>query len=425
MPAMSNDSLSYSDALKGRFIFFFGAIGFTTTTTLLLYLLLTDPFADLPFFIALCVASPTLGLTTYFAYKKKPFLASSLAMFASFLGCVGGLNLLFPEFITLMMIFVLSAMFISIRKGQMILFYTILVMTVTMKILVEWNVLSLSFIRHSNLNHESIVYISMFSFSIFSYALFVNFMINRGLLSSERLVETSGQLEETVKVKDRLIALISHDLKNPIGNIAIIVTGIQKGTIPVTPDILNMLNDTSARASKLIENLTQWSAVQQWEKMIRKEDFKLAECVEDTIGLLNIMSTQKKIEIVNNCDENAMINADRSMISTVIRNLLSNAIKFSNESSSIVVTTKSEEGFVKISITDSGVGLSTEQLNRLFQDNKDYYSRPGTRDEKGSGLGLIISKDFVKLNGGEIGVVSEEGKGSVFWFSIPVAAEGS
>ncbi len=421
MAADQHEHLSYSLDLKCRFILVFGAIASITTSVLFLYLVLTDPFANISFLYALSFAVPLLYATTYFAYKKRPSIASNLAILASVLGCFGSLTLLFAPFLTLEMIFVLSAMFISIDRKQSIVFYFFIVLTVVIKILAELKLFSVVFIPHSDLDKESIFYICMFLFSIFSYAFIVNYMINRGLQSSEKLIETSSQLKETLKMKDQLITLISHDLKNPIGNITMIVKEIQRKTLPVTPKVLELLNDTSSKASELIESLMQWSAVKQDNTMIRVEDFKLSDCVAETIGLVQIMSSQKEIKIANNCDKDVIASADRRMISTVVRNLLSNAIKFSHNKGTIKLSSNADQDFIIIHIEDSGVGLSQEHQQKLFLDGNENASNPGTSNEPGSGLGLIISKDFVALNGGDIGVESELGKGSRFWFRIPIS----
>ncbi len=423
MSADHIENIPYSLALKCRFILVFGAIGAITTSALFLYLVLTDPFANISFLYALSFAVPLLYATTYFAYKKRPSIASSLAILASVLGCFGSLTLFFASFLTLEMIFVLSAMFIPINRKQSIVFYFFIVFTVVIKILAELKLFSVVFIPHSDLDKESIFYICMFLFSIFSYAFIVNYMINQGLQSSEKLIETSSQLQDTLKMKDQLITLISHDLKNPIGNISMIVKEMQLKTLPVTPEVLDMLNDTSTKASNLIENLTRWSSVKQDRTMIRKEGFNLRKCVEESIGLVQIMSRQKHIEIINKCDEDIMVYADRRMISTVLRNMLSNAIKFSHNKGTIELNVVAKQDFVNLTVQDFGVGLSSEHQNKLFLDDQKHTSNPGTSDEKGSGLGLIISKDFVKLNGGSIGVESELGKGSRFWFSIPMAGQ--
>lgn len=419
MSVDQNNVIPYSQSLKCRFILVFGMIGSITTTSQFLYLIFTDPVPNTSFFYALCFAAPLLYITTYFAYKKKPLAASYLALFVSILGCFAALNLIFAAFLTMIMIFVFSAIFISIRQDQMVIFYLSMILSAVIKILVELKVFSISFIPHSSLDNESILFICMFLFSVFTYAFIVNYLINRGLQSSEKLIDTSAQLEETLKVKDQLITLISHDLKNPIGNISMIANEIQRKTLPITPEVLDMLKDTSTKASNLIENLTRWSVVKQDETMVRKEIFNLHECIQENIDLLNIMSRQKQIAIINNCHNKADVNADRSMISTVIRNLLSNAIKYSHDKGKIEIETEINKDYISTSIQDFGVGLTAEHQNKLFQNHKGYASVPGTSNEKGSGLGLLISKDFVTLNGGEIGVESELGKGSRFWFSFP------
>ena len=268
MPAGNYQKLSYTQNLKCRFILVFAIIGSITTSSQFVYLMITDPIPDTSFFYTLCIAAPMLYITTYFAYRKKLLIASYLAMIVSILGCFAALNLIFAAFLTMVMIFIFSAIFISIHRDQMILFYLCMVLCVAIKIMAELQMIVVSFIPYSDLDQESILFICMFLFSVFSYAFIVNFLINKGLQSSEKLIETSAQLEETLKVKDQLITLISHDLKSPIGNITMIVKELQKKTLPMSSEVLKMLDDTSTRASDLIENLTRWSAVKQDETTV-------------------------------------------------------------------------------------------------------------------------------------------------------------
>ncbi len=419
MSISSDRNLSFAENQKSRFILVYGLIGFISTILLLVFAAIGNPATDVAFFYAVAVAIPTLGFTAFFAFKKNIPVASYLALFSLLQGCFGSLTLEFGPFLSLLMVFVLSAIFITINQLQIILAYASLGLTIVTKILIETNTLTVQSMPSSNMNDESMVYISLFMLSVFIYAYIVNSFLNRGLKSSEELRETSYQLEETLKVKDRLVALISHDLRGPIGNMSLLLKGFREKKIPISEEAIGVLAQTTESSNELIENLLQWSSIQQDESMIRQELFSVRDCVEDCINLLQIMAKNKHIGVNNDCDQKATGFADRSMIATAIRNLLVNAIKYSDDNGQIRIWTESEKESVTVKIEDHGIGLSPGLLENLFVENK-HESKRGTSNEKGSGLGLMITKDFINLNNGQIGAESVEGEGSLFWFTIPM-----
>jgi signal transduction histidine kinase len=145
----------------------------------------------------------------------------------------------------------------------------------------------------------------------------------------------------------------------------------------------------------------------------------LSELLEENRTLLNAQAENKKINIVNSYTDSVPVNTHKHSINTVIRNLISNSIKFTPEGGTITTDIKKENEFVVVSIADSGVGMSKEVMEKLFRIDAKH-STKGTANEKGTGLGLILCKEFVEKNGGKIWVTSEEEKGSVFSFSIPM-----
>ena len=147
------------------------------------------------------------------------------------------------------------------------------------------------------------------------------------------------------------------------------------------------------------------------------ENFLLKSVVDDTIDLLNEYAKKKKITVLNEVPGQIEVFADKNMISSVIRNLLSNAIKFT-QNGSVRITAKEKNGFMEFSIIDTGVGIKSEDLKKLFRLDTEF-STPGTAKEKGSGLGLILCKEFIEKNNGEIYVESEKGKGTSFMFKLP------
>ncbi len=408
-----HNEVKYSDSLKCRFIFVYGLIGFTTTLGLLTYLLIANSTSNASFFYAVLITMPILGATAYFGYVKRAGVASYLALLTMIMGCFGALNLPFAAFLSLIMIFVLSAMFVTIKPIQNVIIYCIMLLSTTIKVLFELGVIEAETIPDSDLSGETVFYISCFLLSIFAYAYIVNILLNQGLQSSEKLAET-------LRIKDRLVALISHDLRSPIGNIAAMIDGIKNKAIPPSEEVFGMIHQASSQTTRLIDNLLLWSTANQHQSIIQKEAIRMKDCVDESVNFLQLMLKKKEITIHNHCDEHAMALADASMTKAIIRNLLTNAVKFSHHGGEVFIKTETGQDYVKTSLQDNGVGMTRELTNRLFEEH-DRISSTGTANEGGSGLGLMICKDFVKFNDGEIGADSEKGKGSTFWFKLPLA----
>ena len=186
-------------------------------------------------------------------------------------------------------------------------------------------------------------------------------------------------------------------------------------------EVLKVLEDSSEQTNLLLNNLLSWSMIQNNTYNVQTSEFKLYDCIEETKELLSSTWSIKNLSIVNACNPETMVKADKLMVCTVIRNLLTNAIKFSYENSQIKITDHIHQSNVKYNINDLGTGLSEERMNNLFSEEHTNQSTEGTSNEKGAGMGLILAKEFVTLNQGVIGVESELGKGSTFWFTLPLA----
>jgi len=148
-------------------------------------------------------------------------------------------------------------------------------------------------------------------------------------------------------------------------------------------------------------------------------ELNMEEITDDAIHVHQLQASTKKISIIREMDELFTVYADRDMVTLVLRNLISNAIKFTPVAGSIVIRLKNESPFCRVSIIDNGIGMDQEALTRIQENN--YYSTNGTAKESGTGLGLMLSKDFLSKNGGELLIESEPGKGSVFSFTLPLA----
>ena len=164
----------------------------------------------------------------------------------------------------------------------------------------------------------------------------------------------------------------------------------------------------------------QWARSQTDIIEFTPTNFKLKDLADQNITLLKEHLTIKKITLKHNIADASGVYADRNMTNTVLRNLLTNAIKFTNAGGDITLGSAEKNGYIEVSVKDTGTGMSEEETSKLFRVDNNF-SKNGTDGETGTGLGLILCKEFVVKNGGKIWVVSEENKGSKFYFSLPVS----
>jgi len=183
----------------------------------------------------------------------------------------------------------------------------------------------------------------------------------------------------------------------------------------IIPDVVNDLNYTTG----LMENLLQWAKSQMQSDSIRPQNIDISLLIEETFQLLHLQAEAKKIRTSFKSEKNVCISADRDMISLVLRNLVSNAIKFTPESGSVIIGVQTLDNYVEIYVKDTGLGMNDETLEKLNQNN--YYSTKGTASESGTGLGLMLCKEFLIKNGGQLFIESKPGKGSTFSFTLPEA----
>lgn len=230
------------------------------------------------------------------------------------------------------------------------------------------------------------------------------------------------ELESLNGTKDKFFAIIAHDLKNPFSTVLGLSELLAKEFETFEPDKLKVFIEQIYKYSNntfnLLENLLQWSMLQTGRMPLRPKLVNINELIAENIELLKGNAQQKEISIESNTIEDGFVFVDVSMITTVIRNLLSNAIKFTDISGAIKIDISKENSMLKISVQDNGVGIPIQDINCLFKIDSNP-SSIGTSMEKGTGLGLILCKDFVERNGGKIWVESELGKGTTFYFTIP------
>ncbi len=244
---------------------------------------------------------------------------------------------------------------------------------------------------------------------------------------NKELLELSKSLSESNKTKDMFFSVVAHDLKSPLGafkNTAEIVSDqFDYISEEEKKEFLQMIKKSAANIYSLLENLLVWSRTQRGIIKINLSDFDMRFLVDNAISLAALATEDKSIKIINKIDHPAMAFGDINLVNTILRNLISNAVKFSYPDSTIEIDTyigeKGGKKHLALSVKDYGIGLNQKQKEELFVIGTNKV-RPGTNNELGTGLGLIICKEFIGLMGGEIFVESEENKGSTFTFTLPV-----
>lgn len=245
------------------------------------------------------------------------------------------------------------------------------------------------------------------------------------LVAAKRLIlSKTEELQRTIAGRDKLYSVIAHDLRSPMGSIKMVlnmlILNLPSEKIGAEMyELLTMANQTTEDVFSLLDNLLKWTKSQIGKLNVVYQDVDLVEVTDGVIEIFSMVASLKKIRIREMKPEKMMVNADIDMLKTVVRNLLSNAIKFSKENSEVLVKMEEVDGMAVVSVQDYGCGIIEEGQKKLLHTDT-HFSTFGTNNEEGSGLGLLLCKDFVVKNGGKLWFTSKEGEGSIFSFSIPV-----
>lgn len=243
------------------------------------------------------------------------------------------------------------------------------------------------------------------------------------LMEAKKTICLQNQkLQKTMESRDKLYSVIAHDLRAPIGTIKMIAASLENERNQMTdPHILksfDMIHETTEEAYNLLENLLRWSRNQNGKTRIYPTTFDLSKAIYHVLALFTAIADSKGISVNSHSKVNVTVYADEDMIRTVLRNLLSNAIKFSFPGGQIDVGLSEMPDMVMVSVKDNGQGIKKELQSKLLKGN-EYISTYGTHNEKGSGLGLILCRDFVKMNKGKLWFSSQENRGTTFYFTVP------
>ena len=274
----------------------------------------------------------------------------------------------------------------------------------------------------------SVFFVILFIVIIYFFLLARNY--NRRLSKKNKELHKSNlslkkakiDLEELGKNKDRFFSIIAHDLRSPFNSVLGLSEYISESMADLEKKEILKLNKMIFTSSKslynLLENLLNWSKTQIGKLEFKPENTDLHDVIEKELEVLKIIAANKEINIISKIEKGTFAYFDKGMIATVIRNITNNAIKFTEDKGNIKLSTKNNESSIIVSISDNGIGISQDNIRKLFNANKQF-TTSGTSGEKGTGLGLAICKEFVVINNGEINVKSELNKGTQFEFTLP------
>jgi PAS domain S-box-containing protein len=233
-------------------------------------------------------------------------------------------------------------------------------------------------------------------------------------------------LKELVATKDKFFSIIAHDLKNPfnalLGISEMLYLNQDELDIVQIRELGKMINESSRNAYELLENLLQWSRSQTGQINFKPKEYLLKELVDQSIKVIETQAYNKKVAIINNINKETTIYADGNLLRTMVRNLVSNSIKYTHPNGSVLISYDDFDKISRVIVEDNGIGMSPEIIEKLFRiDIK--HSTVGTTNEKGTGLGLILCKEFVEMHKGKITVESQLGEGSKFVIQLPKKAD--
>ncbi len=240
--------------------------------------------------------------------------------------------------------------------------------------------------------------------------------------TEELLKKSENNLREINAAKDKFFNIIAHDLRSPFSSIlgfsSLLDEQMETKNYEGIEEYASYIHKSATHAMSLLENLLNWSRSQTGKMEFKPEYIDLKELLDEALLSLNDVSVQKTISIKTKTDKNVPVIADRTMTGIILRNLISNAIKFSHPGGEIFVSAEQSPNEILVSVKDGGVGITRENMTKLFRIDTNHTTL-GTNREKGTGLGLLLCKEFIEKHGGKIWVESEEGKGSTFYFTLP------
>jgi two-component system, sensor histidine kinase and response regulator len=256
---------------------------------------------------------------------------------------------------------------------------------------------------------------------VIALARYRDILLREGLI--RELEGNRQRLNEAIVTKDKFFKIIAHDLKNPVfgiqGLIELLDQNFNEYSSDTKKELIHAIKNAADKIGDLLSNLLNWAKTQDGSIKYEPERINLLDSVKTAIRPLESIAKGKKIQIDIQVKAGCVVYADLFMLTTILRNLISNAIKFTKSQGVIRINSRLTGNFVKIYIKDNGIGMSKETIQRLLR-LEEGFSTSGTAGEAGSGLGLILCKEFIELNKGTLFIESVINKGSNFMFTIPI-----
>ena len=232
----------------------------------------------------------------------------------------------------------------------------------------------------------------------------------------------NSKLLEIISTNGKFLSIIAHDLRSPfssiIGILELLKLSLKEFNKDEIEEYINLVYNSANNTLVLLDNLLQWAIAQNIEKTFKPVKINLYELLIDEIESLKTLAQQKQISMIEAIEPELNVTADLQMIKTILRNLICNAIKYTNRYGKIIISASGNKQFVEVAVKDNGIGISAEDKIKMFKV-EELHSTPGTHNEKGTGLGLLLCKEFVELHGGTLLLESEAGNGSRFAFTLP------
>jgi signal transduction histidine kinase len=247
------------------------------------------------------------------------------------------------------------------------------------------------------------------------------------LLEQNTLLQRKNkQLLEANAIKNKFLSIIAHDLNNPLGVLmtytAMLANNFERLETEKIKNGIDTINSSATRAYNLLNDLLKWALSHSDKMEYKPEEIDIGQIARENVELLLDRAKEKGIRVYSEIKEGLLVYSDKNMISTVLRNLLTNAVKFTSENGHVKVSSEVEKTNLKITVSDTGIGICEENIKKLFRLDT-YYRASGSDNEKGTGLGLILCKEFINKLKGEIWVESEPDKGSRFIFTLPLGCK--
>lgn len=259
-------------------------------------------------------------------------------------------------------------------------------------------------------------YVALLGFMLFILTRFYIYKRKNKIIAAQK-----EQLTQLVATKNKFFTIIAHDLRNPLTSVVnfLDILKSEGATGSTNKKIVDALGDSSKNSLTLLDNLLKWSKVQTGNIRYNPKDIDLVKLATDQIKVQKHTADLKKLRVDLECSFSDKVKGDKNLIANVIRNLLSNAIKFSYPDSVIVVEISRQDDYVSLSVEDNGIGIPSNHLKKLF-DVTEVTTQRGTDNEKGSGLGLVLCKQFIEMHGGKLHIDSQKGEGTIASITLPL-----